>query len=202
MDKFKFARHQGGFVLLTALIFMIALTILSLAGLRVSIMEERMTGSGRDRNTAFQAAESALRGAEKYLGQAALPVFDGKTDGTVGANAGLYQRLFKDGVSTASGYPFDGGDIQFWNDWEWSGSCATTKRCLQSNVNMDPAKIGKPGYPAELPKYVIEELPPIPAPGSTGAFVPLPDSQAFRITARGVGGNLSTVVILQSTFKR
>ena len=52
------------------------------------------------------------------------------------------------------------------------------------------------------PRFVIEELRPIPAAGNESeTFKPLLDS-IFKVTARGVGGNPSTVVVLQSTYRR
>ena len=55
---------------------------------------------------------------------------------------------------------------------------------------------------ASQPRYIIEELPPVLEP--TRSFVPgpRPESGIFRITARGVGGRDSSVIILQTTFKR
>jgi len=53
------------------------------------------------------------------------------------------------------------------------------------------------------PRFVIEELRPIPAAGNESeTFKPLLDSSIFKVTARGVGGNPSTVVVLQSTYQR
>ena len=56
---------------------------------------------------------------------------------------------------------------------------------------------------AEPPRYIVEELPAIPdSGGSLAADKPLPDVQVYRVSARGVGGTPSTVVILQTTYKR
>jgi type IV pilus assembly protein PilX len=50
-----------------ALILLLVMTLLSLAGLRGTGMQERMASNLRDRNLAFQSAESALRAAETAL---------------------------------------------------------------------------------------------------------------------------------------
>lgn len=56
---------------------------------------------------------------------------------------------------------------------------------------------------AEQPRYIIEELPPVPESlGSLAADEPIPDAGVYRVTARGVGGRESSVVMLQTTFKR
>jgi type IV pilus assembly protein PilX len=56
---------------------------------------------------------------------------------------------------------------------------------------------------AEPPRYIIEELAPIPdTGGSLAADKPIPDVQVYRVSARGVGGSPSTMVILQTTYRR
>lgn len=61
--------HQRGMTLLLGLILLTVITILSLAGMRGIGTQERMSRNLRDRNMAFQAAESALRAAETALHQ-------------------------------------------------------------------------------------------------------------------------------------
>lgn len=68
-------RYQAGAALLTGLIFMVVLTLLALAAMRTTILEERMSGNARDRDAAFQAAEAALRAGEQVLQGASLPTF-------------------------------------------------------------------------------------------------------------------------------
>lgn len=54
------------------------MTLIGLAGMEMSSLEEKMAGSMRDRNIAFQAAEATLRAGEDYLEtQTLLPAFDG-----------------------------------------------------------------------------------------------------------------------------
>lgn len=57
-------RRQRGMSLLVALILLIATSILAVAVLRSSSLQERMSANLRDRSLAFQAAESALRFAQ------------------------------------------------------------------------------------------------------------------------------------------
>lgn len=56
--------RQRGAALITGLIFLVVLTIIVVAGLRSSTLEERMAANARNRVIALQAAESALRDAE------------------------------------------------------------------------------------------------------------------------------------------
>ena len=59
--------RQLGATLLVAMIFLVILTLLGLSAMRVTTLEERMSGNARDHDLAFQAAESGLLSAEQYL---------------------------------------------------------------------------------------------------------------------------------------
>ena len=69
---------QRGAALVVSLIMLLLLTILGISGMQSTVFEERMAGNARDANTAFQAAEAALRDAEDYLNNnAAIGPFNG-----------------------------------------------------------------------------------------------------------------------------
>jgi type IV pilus assembly protein PilX len=51
----------------TGLIFMVVLTLIVIAAMRSSILEEKMAGNARSQNVAFQAAEAGLRAGERAL---------------------------------------------------------------------------------------------------------------------------------------
>lgn len=59
--------HQKGSVLLVSLIMLLLLTLVSVASMQGTILQERMTSNLRDRDLAFQAAEAALREAEAFI---------------------------------------------------------------------------------------------------------------------------------------
>lgn len=69
------SQYQTGVALLTGLIFMVVLTLLALAAMRATTLEERMSGNARDRDMAFQSAEAALRAGEQVVEGASLPAF-------------------------------------------------------------------------------------------------------------------------------
>lgn len=75
-QDFSIPRHrQTGMALITGLIFMVVLTLLALAAMRTTTLEERMSGNARDRDLAFQAAEAALRAGEQAVSGATTPAF-------------------------------------------------------------------------------------------------------------------------------
>lgn len=60
-------KRQAGVVLVISLIMLLLLTLIGISSMQTVIIEERMAGNMGDRNLAFQAAESALRHAEKFI---------------------------------------------------------------------------------------------------------------------------------------
>ena len=63
--------RQRGAVLITALVILFVLTLLGVAGMQNTVLEERMAGNYRDRQVAFEAAEAALRAGEARMGTTA-----------------------------------------------------------------------------------------------------------------------------------
>ncbi|MEH6469635.1 MAG: PilX N-terminal domain-containing pilus assembly protein [Halopseudomonas sp.] len=77
---------QQGITLIICMIVLVVLTIMGLASIRDTSMEEKMAGNLKNRNTAFQAAESGLRAGEQFLeDETIVPDFDG--------TAGLYGQM-------------------------------------------------------------------------------------------------------------
>lgn len=63
----RLAERQQGVSLVIVLVLLIATSLLGMAVLRSSAMQERMSANLRDRSLAFQAAESALRYAQDVV---------------------------------------------------------------------------------------------------------------------------------------
>ena len=61
------SRAQRGITLLVVLILLLILSVLGIAILRSSAMQERMSANMRDRSLAFQGAETALRYAQDVV---------------------------------------------------------------------------------------------------------------------------------------
>jgi type IV pilus assembly protein PilX len=70
------ARRESGAILVTSMLLLLVLTVLAIAMMRMTGMQERMAGNTRDLGLAFQGAEAALRGGERYIASlAAAPVW-------------------------------------------------------------------------------------------------------------------------------
>lgn len=61
------SRQGGGITLITALIFLVALSLITLAGSRVAMHEARVTANNARADTAFAVAEAGLQAAQQYL---------------------------------------------------------------------------------------------------------------------------------------
>ncbi len=66
-QNYSHPRHHKGATLVVVLILLLIMTLLGLATLRGTIMEERMSSNMYDRSLSFQSAEIALREAESLI---------------------------------------------------------------------------------------------------------------------------------------
>lgn len=167
------ARRQSGAALIVSLILLLIMTLIGVTAMRGTILEERMAGGMQDQNRAFQAAEAALRVGEDELQGAVVPTFNNSN--------GRYAYNHPSRPDWLRNPPAEG-----------NGATAVTLEFPESSeVTPRP------------PEYFIERLPPSQIPGgSLEAGTPVDDGELFKITARGFGGNESTVVILETYFRR
>lgn len=96
--------------------------------------------------------------------------------------------------------PFNGEDGLYQPDRSlWNNAAVWSSSTSPDSVEYSGTISGV----AVQPRYIIEELPPVPEPlGSLAADEPVPDAGLYRITARSVGGTERAVVILQTIYKR
>lgn len=176
--------RQSGAVLIVGLIMLLLMTIVGLAAIRGSSLQELMAGNLRDRNLAFQAAEAGLRAGESRLRDTvvALPVFNGSV-------AGLQPDLNQ---------PTKTPVVQ-WSTADW----AAGNNSALTAMGLDLA--GQPRYVIE--KLEVSALEAAAAEGSgidlasmDGAGVIPPE--IYRTSSRGVGGTTDADVVVQSVYKR
>ncbi len=77
--------RQRGMVLILSLIFLTVVSLLAMAAMRGGVLQEKMAGNYQESLQAFQAAEAALRGAERYI--------EGGTAGPFDNSDGLYELV-------------------------------------------------------------------------------------------------------------
>lgn len=179
--RYQIANNQRGAVLIVGLIMLLLLTIIGLASIRGSELQERMAGNMRDHNQAFQASEAALRYGESYLNGASIGEY----------NAAAKKGYFTDLNKAGAPHPRPVA----WTATQW----ASNGTALAENTLS-----GLAGQPA----YIIEQVLVSPLASNQGGAVDIEsldkmaEMEYYRVTARGVGGTADSEVIVQSTFVR
>ncbi|NLO79456.1 MAG: pilus assembly protein [Xanthomonadaceae bacterium] len=165
-------RAQRGTALIVSLVLLLVLTILGISSMRTSGLQERMAGNLHDAHLAFQAAEAALREAERFLGSASLPEFTNSN--------GLYVY---DPTDPTNPDPV-------WKDPNWHLTKARVYEGTLNGVSTPPRYVIE-----ELPTVTLPGQ-------SAAADEPLPEMTIYRVTAWARGGSDASEVILQSTYMR
>jgi len=163
-------RAQRGAILIAVLAILIALTLLGLAGVRSTTLEERMVGNFQEKYLAFQAAETAARVAEGVLDNAVVRAdldFDG-SDGSheVTEDGGAVDPF--SAFSTASNY------VAVDVDGQHEGTAYFIERVPERPLAKSSLVVG---FPSKVRKV-----------------------QIYRVTARGFGRGGETEVIVQTTW--
>jgi type IV pilus assembly protein PilX len=86
--------RQRGASLLISLIFLVMMAMLGVTVANVTNLEERMAGNTRDRDLALQAAEAALRDAERRLAAPGFRVGWPAVDPTLANDAAYWEECF------------------------------------------------------------------------------------------------------------
>lgn len=179
---------QNGFVLVTTLMFLVALTVLGLSIMSTNTLEEKMAGYFRDRQLAMEAAEAGLREAERDL--------------LFGSRAIIGEMGFEDNCSTDGlCYPKKTGS-PIWADLEaadnagWMRGEDAAKTVKYGTYSSPPATAL--AHVAAQPRYFFEVLRLKEAAGASGGGSGI--RYVYRVSAVGFGRRVSTRVVLQSTI--
>lgn len=165
---------QKGIALVVGLMMLIILAIIGISAMSMTTLDEAMAGNMRDRELAFQAAETALRHAEDQL--AVLPFACGHGD--VAPPAAGHIDVTAADSSTLRIWDRDSADIPDpWDDGSWANSTVYS---------------GNLGGVAEQPRYIVEQL----------SYDASDNSAIYRVTARGVGSSPVSRSVVQSHFRK
>lgn len=167
---------QRGITLIVALIFMVVLTLFVTAGVRSTLMQERMSGYSWEQNLAFQAAEFAAREGERIV---ATAVVSPTTLPTNCANGRCYKGSAPDSLDSAT-----------WADNASPAKYQVAPVAGGAWANLTPAL-------ADEPKYFFEHAGSVECAACQGGG----KTELYRVTGRGVGRSDSTQVLVQSTFQ-
>lgn len=129
-------KNQSGAVLVISLIMLMLLTLIGISGTQNSALEEKMASNQRDKDLAFQAAESALSAAEASIDTLG-PTFSDFSDAGTG---GFYTEAST--IPTPQAILTDA----FWN-----------------NSPVGVSSVSTLGNDLATPNYIIQQV-TIPAP--------------------------------------
>ncbi len=180
---------QRGAILVVSLIMLLLLTIIGLAGMRTTSLEEKMAGNSRDRALAFQSAEAALSIAEQDI----LSRMAADDTLTPPREAGDWGEALETAVrsciennssiaaNAGSCGPKDPADFDpFENDdWDYANVVSASGTSLSHGSGN-----------LQAPKYMIQLV--------RKDFVST--AYIFKVTSKGFGADTGAEVVLQSTF--
>jgi type IV pilus assembly protein PilX len=164
---------QHGAALVLSLILLLMLTLIGLSSMRTSTMEEKMTSNMRDMDLAFEASESGLREAERWLDlRSHEPAADG--------SGFVYHDDVLPDLTTQ--------DHSWWindaNTGEYSVAVPTTPPL--------PAVGDQPRFTVEFRAFIPDSL--------VRGYEPPKGVNIYRVTARGTGVTSTAQRIVQDTF--
>lgn len=166
---------QRGISLFMVMMFLVILSILGITAMQSSTFSARIAGNEADRTLAFQAAESALRDAEKdILGDC--------TTNCRTMPLKMREIASELGDTCTLGVCLPNATTPVWEDkanWTTSGRAVTYG-----------AITGVPALPvvSQQPQYLME-------------YFVVYEDVVYRVSAVGYGANSTTQVMLQTTVK-
>lgn len=169
---------QRGATLLVSLMLLLGLTVVGIASMRETVVQQKVVSAALEDDTAFQSAEFALRAGEQFVLQYTRSGGQRLMPGPVGGTLDVFDRREL--------------TMEWWkqrNNAAWdSGTAVTTYPRLNASSQ-------------RLPSYVIEVL----GEDGSGGSVELGNKDSntvmnYRITARGFGVNDAYYTVLQTTI--
>ena len=203
------AHNQKGIVLVICLILLLVTTLLGVTAMSTTSLEERMSQNERDRQTAFQAAEAALREGERYVSAQATSSGTFVTSFTDACTNGLCTRREDDASYDKTKAPCDSGGISDrWDMWSCpvthSGNLDVWEKPSLYRSHSNASLINSKGI-TTAPKFIIEFLgyqndcaTPACTPLGTGVDY---CNELYRVTAFATGGTDDAKVMLQSVYQ-
>jgi type IV pilus assembly protein PilX len=184
-------RRQGGAALVCALVLMMAAMLVGVSVCRAVFASIASAGAERERSIAYEAAEAALRDAERDIASDA--------SGTDPARAAQFMAPGAGGFVDGCGRAGSGRGLCLATAppaWQVQDLLDEDNPALAPYGHYTGASLvtGKGLLPARPPAYLIEKIAPPGAGEPLGGF--------YRITAVGFGSRGTTQVVLQSVYRK
>jgi len=197
-------RLQQGSVLMISLVCLLLLMLVGVSGMKLTSLDERMSGNYRDREMAFQAAEAALVEAENFIESTPWSQQDlfspcagtGDKCFTSDCTGGVGGGLCFTGTFPSSSNPVNDCKLDSarpWEDWTRWDTPAQVKEATTLAGLATQAK-----YIIEYRCFTVRDpLNTTPDKANIAEWALL-----FRITALSNGGSSDSRIMLQSTYKK
>lgn len=196
MTTVKPFNNDRGAVLITALIILLVMTMIGIAGMDETITEDRMLMNFRDRSMAMNSAESSLRATESWLGlQTIKPTLQMASQCTTpplcGASSGYV--VWENGEQ---------GNTWAANNWTWW----TTNAVTYQGSGAAPSILGNA---ASQPRSLVE-FREFNATSTSGIASNLNAERSmqgigwhfYNIYGAGTGYRPETFAVISTTFKK
>lgn len=170
--------RQRGAILVTSLLLLLILTVLGIAMMKMTNMQDRMAGNTRDMNLAFQGAEAAVRAGEEELRVLVAPAGGPQLQATVDCD------ICDRGVLPV--------DLDTPGRFNWAADAKPA------------AGIATPGKLDQDPQYKIEHTQFVANGidcGTTDANCNA-GRDVFTVTGRSTGASGRTNTVVQTTYAR
>jgi len=168
------AQSQTGAVLVVSLIMLLLMTIIGVAAMRTTVLQEKMAGNLGDLDRAFEASEAALREGERWVN-----VLVTRPDTTTSCAAPC--QVVWDKVDAILN-PIDAAST-----WD-----SDNVRVYAGEI---PAVAALPEYYIEHDEFRNDNL-------NVGTSNDNVGRDLYRLTARGVGGAATTQAIVRTAYAR
>ena len=182
--SFRSMRAQRGAALVTSLVLLLILTVIGIAAMQMTRMQERMAGNTRDLNLAFQGAEAGIRDGESLIRvQPAKP-----DDCTV-----LPCEFWQANLPLLAN-----PETRDWTAW-WK-VYGDEYESAGGNHN---APVRDMPQLNEDPRFVVQYITKVPDTLTIGEGSGAPPGRDFYlVTGRAPGGTDRALAVVQSTFAR
>lgn len=162
--------NQQGSALIVALVMLLVISLIGVAGIQSTAMQDRMAANLLDKNLAFQAAEAAAREAEDSLADSVPISFPN--------SGGLYRIGAEERPDWPANLSSVGGGVTTYSSGDTSGQFP--------NVSAQP-------------RYFIEQIDTIPAPGCDLSTYCEP--VYYRVTAAATGGTDTAAAVISTVYR-
>ena len=190
-------RQQNGAVLIVSMLLLLVITVLALGATQSTRLQERMAGSQRNYDVAFQAAEAGLRAGERMIDSTSMLTPPLPCAAVTSPPCKVYERGYL--VTSTGGATYE--DQAFQSDPWWTARAQTYSASSTPLIGGTASDGG--ALASTDPEFYVEELEEVPDSLSTPPTGPPPSRIYYRIISRGKGGSgANAQVVLHSTYVR